>query len=133
MTEEQPAISVQSFDGDGKLTLIRRYTTDGFQINDDWMDGPVFLLPRQAAGWQPQSVADITLAHVLAGLGDNRPAVLLLGVGGAPMTRFWELHQALRDMNIGLEVMSTAAACRTWNVLLSEGRDVAAGLLTAAE
>lgn len=133
MSEDQPAISVQSFDGDGKLTLIRRYNTDGFQINDDWIDGPVFLHPRQAAGWQPQTVEEITLAEVMAGLGALRPAVLLLGVGGAPMTRLWELHQALRAMNIGLEVMSTAAACRTWNVLLSEGRDVAAGLLTAAD
>ncbi|MGB1613716.1 MAG: MTH938/NDUFAF3 family protein, partial [Candidatus Puniceispirillaceae bacterium] len=36
---------------------------------------------------------------------------------------------ALRDKGVKLEVMSTAAACRTWNVLLTEGRTAAAGLL----
>lgn len=129
MTDTPPAISVQSFDGDGSLTLVRNYGIGKFQINDTPIDGSVFLLPRQTISWSPTIVDDITLDAVLAGLGDVRPAILLLGLGGPPSTRLWDLHQQLREYHIGLEIMSTPAACRTWNVLLSEGRDVAAGLL----
>ena len=132
-TNAQPAISIQSFEGDGKLQLIRNYSVGGFQINDDPVSGSVFLHARQSSRWSPQSVKDITLEAVMSGLGDLRPALILFGLGEAPKTRLWELHQDLRAMNIGMEVMSTAAACRTWNVLLSEGRDVAAGLLAVTE
>ena len=129
MDKSTPAISIQSFEGDGKLQLIRNYSQGGFQINDDPVIGSVFLHARKSDLWAPKFVEDITIDSVLAGLGDERPALLLLGLGGAPTTRLWDLHQELRAVNIGMEVMSTPAACRTWNVLLSEGRDVAAGLL----
>jgi uncharacterized protein len=54
--------------------------------------------------------------------------ILLLGTG--PSVRFPHprLTQALRDAGIGLEVMDTNAACRTYNILLAEDRHVAAAL-----
>ena len=133
MKGDAPAITVQSFETDGKLQLIRNYSDGAFQINDDAIKGSVFLHPRQAKAWPAHTVDDITLDTILEHLGDVRPSILLLGLGEAPKTRLWDLHQALRAQNIGLEVMSTPAACRTWNVLLSEGRDVAAGLLAVSE
>jgi len=129
MAKDVPAISVQSFETDGKLQLIRNYTKGAFQINDDPMNGSVFLHPRSAHSWSPTTVEEITTASILDCLGDLRPSLILLGLGEAPQTRLWDLHQELQSLKIGLEVMSTPAACRTWNVLLSEGRDVAAGLL----
>ena len=133
MKGDAPAITVQSFETDGKLQLIRNYSDGAFQINDDAIKGSVFLHPRQSKAWPAYTVDDITLNSILDHLGDIRPSILLLGLGEAPKTRLWDLHQALRAQNIGLEVMSTPAACRTWNVLLSEGRDVAAGLLAVSE
>ena len=47
----------------------------------------------------------------------------------APMS---DLAGSLKVLGIALELMSTAAACRTWNVLMSEGRDAAAGVYAVA-
>jgi uncharacterized protein len=65
----------------------------------------------------------------MAMLGDERPDLLLLGLGEAPMTNLPVLGKALSQEGVRLEVMSTPAACRTWNVMVSEGRSAAAGLL----
>jgi len=55
--------------------------------------------------------------------------VLLIGKGAdiAPLTR--ETRAALEAAGLGFEVMSTPSACRTYNVLLTEGRRVAAALV----
>ena len=55
--------------------------------------------------------------------------LLVLGLGEYPQSHLPDIASALRNEGIKLEVMSTAAACRTWNVLLTEGRTAAAGLL----
>ena len=47
----------------------------------------------------------------------------------APMN---DLSVSLKALGVALELMSTAAACRTWNVLMSEGRDAAAGIYAIA-
>ncbi len=56
------------------------------------------------------------------------PPLFILGVGGAPAAPMSDLSASLKGRGIALELMSTAAACRTWNVLMSEGRDAAAGV-----
>jgi uncharacterized protein len=58
--------------------------------------------------------------------------LFILGVGGAPMDPMNDLSAALRLHGIALEVMSTPAACRTWNVLMSEGRTAVTGLYDVA-
>ena len=55
-----------------------------------------------------------------------------MGLGEAPMGLLPELQVALHEQGVSLEIMSTAAACRTWNVLLSEGRHAAVALLAIA-
>ena len=60
------------------------------------------------------------------------PPLLLLGVGAAPLSPLQTLADDLKQKGIALELMSTAAACRTWNVLISEGRNVAAALYAVA-
>ena len=57
------------------------------------------------------------------------PDVLLLGTGARLRWPDRQLLPSLRDAGIGLEVMDTAAACRTYNILMAEGRTVAAGLI----
>jgi uncharacterized protein len=55
--------------------------------------------------------------------------VLFVGTGAEIAHIPPELRVALEDVGIGVEIMSSPAACRTYNVLLSEGRRVAAALL----
>ena len=78
--------------------------------------------------WPPQVLNDLAAPHMQV-LEELRPEVVLLGSGG----RFgWPDKAALAPLvqaGIGYEVMDTAAACRTYNILMSDGRRVAAALL----
>jgi len=58
--------------------------------------------------------------------------ILLLGTGASLSFPHPRLTQPVRDAGIGLEVMDTAAACRTYNILLGEDRRVAAALVVAS-
>ena len=55
-----------------------------------------------------------------------------MGLGEAPQGLLPELEVALHERGMSREIMSTPAACRTWNVLLSEGRHAAVALLAIA-
>jgi uncharacterized protein len=59
----------------------------------------------------------------------DRTEFFLLGVGAEHLFPSREIMQIFRSQRVGLEVMNTGAACRTCNVLLSEGRNFAAGLI----
>lgn len=123
-------VEVKTF-GDGSgLRLIHGYGDGGFRVSQERYSGDLFLLPRQAIQWQ--SAADIdslTAADLIALMGDVPPPLLILGAGGAPLHPFAELGAGLREKGVAFEVLSTAAACRTWNVLMSEGRAAAAALV----
>lgn len=75
--------------------------------------------------WRPCPVADLSPEH-LAPIVDSNPDVLVLGTGTKNMFAPRDIMFALARKGIGLEVMDTAAAARTFNVLAGEGRNVAA-------
>ena len=52
------------------------------------------------------------------------PELLIIGVGGILEDPFFKLRSLMSDLNIPVEIMTTSAACRTWNVLLPEGRNL---------
>jgi len=83
---------------------------------------------RVIADWPATSVASLGPDH-LACILELAPEIVLLGTGAAfdfpPPGRLG----ALNDAGIGVEVMDTAAACRTYNILLAEGRGVVAALI----
>jgi uncharacterized protein len=58
-----------------------------------------------------------------------KPDVLLLGTGARQHFPHPRLYRALTDAGIGVECMDTAAACRTYNILVAEGRRVIAAIL----
>ncbi len=66
------------------------------------------------------------------GQNGQKTELVILGVGERADSNLPELARALKEIDIRLEVMTTAAACRTWNVLLTEGRAAAVGLLPVA-
>ena len=81
-----------------------------------------------AAPWSVTTFAEITAATVTdaATVGAE---IVLIGTGKKLRFPPPDALKPLRDARIGFEVMDTAAACRTYNVLLGEGRQVAALLL----
>jgi uncharacterized protein len=64
-----------------------------------------------------------------AGLLAHKPEVVLFGAGSAIRFPHPRLTRALTDARVGLEVMDTPAACRTFNILVAESRSVIAALL----
>jgi uncharacterized protein len=89
----------------------------------------VVLMPDVIrTGWAPHGADALTEADY-EGLLDYAPDLVVLGTG--PTIRFPHprLTQALLAARVGVEVMDTAAACRTFNVLTSEGRKVLAALI----
>ena len=81
-----------------------------------------------ATGWAPTGFDGLAESD-FAGLLQHKPELVLFGAG--PTIRFPhpKLTRALTDAGIGLEVMDTPAACRTYNILAAEGRRVVAALL----
>ena len=105
---------------------VEGYGPGGFRIAGEWRAGSLLLTPwgvRPMEGApSPESLAAIIAA-------EDPPDVLLVGMGAdiAPLPR--ALRLVLEERGIGYEVMSTPSACRTYNVLLTEARRVAAALV----
>lgn len=77
------------------------------------------------AEWTPPAVTELTVDQ-LAPLLDESPEMLIVGTGWSPAQPRRDLVFALARRGIGLEVMDTPAACRTFNILIAEGRRPAA-------
>lgn len=113
----------------GQANLIRAYTTGQIMVNQDSYTRSLIVLPGQViADWPPQAFEELALAH-LAALVPLRPELLILGTGRRQRFPHGELLAPLAGAGIGWEIMDTGAACRTYNILMSEGRNVAAALL----
>ena len=76
----------------------------------------------------PAGFAGLVAAD-FARLLEAKPDVVLLGTGDAIHFPHPRLTQALVSAQVGLEIMDTAAACRTYNILAAEGRRVTAALI----
>ena len=79
-------------------------------------------------GWAPGGFDALSEAD-FAALAALKPEVALFGSGAVMRFPHPRLTRALADAGIGLEVMDTPAACRTYNILAAEGRRVAAAIL----
>lgn len=107
---------------------IDSYGGGGFRVAGVFHPGGLLLTPAGQAGWpakRPLAVADFAPALEAADAMD----VLLIGMGAeiAPLPA--AVKAALEGAGLGAEPMSTGSACRTYNVLLSEGRRVGAALI----
>lgn len=81
--------------------------------------------------WNAISVADLTAAH-FERIAEIRPEVVIFGSGARLRFAPPALMRSLFEARIGVETMDTAAACRTYNVLVSEGRVVLGAMLVEA-
>jgi uncharacterized protein len=88
----------------------------------------IVLLPDAVVkGWAPSGF-DALGEHDFARLLDYAPEVVLLGSGDVQRFPHPRLLARLTAAHVGVEVMDTGAACRTFNILVAEGRRVAAAL-----
>jgi uncharacterized protein len=109
---------------------IDAYGNGGFRFADMSHRGSVLALPSGIRAWPVTSARELTeeaLAPVLAAA--EAIELLLLGTGLEVAFVSPGLRQVLRDAGIGLDVMQTGAAARTYNILLAENRKVGAALI----
>ena len=108
--------------------VIRRVSGSSILINEAEYSTSIALTPEELLGeWPAAPVADLGEGHFDVVLAAN-PEIVLLGTGPTNIFPPRELTFAFARKGVGLEVMDTAAAARTFNVLANEGRRVAAVL-----
>lgn len=107
----------------GSAQPIEGYGPGFFRVGAHVLRGACLITPWDAGPWG--GLEDSAAILALAGRID----VVLLGMGAqiAPVPR--ALRAALEEAGIGVEPMNSPAACRSYNVLLGEGRRIAAALL----
>ncbi|MCV6824046.1 MULTISPECIES: Mth938-like domain-containing protein [Halocynthiibacter] len=102
----------------GDLLPVDGYGPGFFRIGGEKVEGPMAIMPSGRIEWGGYEDSDALVAE--AGNID----VLFFGTGTEIAYLPKPLKQALEAAGIGVELMATPAACRTYNVLLSEGRRV---------
>ncbi len=110
--------------------VIESYGREGFKINGETYPGSVIIWPERVVSWAASGLADATI-ETLGSLFSAEPRIeiLLIGSGARFALAPAALKAALKTHGIVVESMDTGAACRTYNVLMSEDRRVAAALL----
>jgi len=107
---------------------IHAYGEGVITINETEYDQPLVVMPELViTPWSPPAVKDLQSIDFTA-IDDHDREILLLGTGRHQHFPDARLIADMAHRGIGLEVMDTAAACRTYNVLMAEERRVAAAL-----
>lgn len=111
------------------LNTVTAYGEDYVEINTRRHERPIVLMPEEAvAHWPVAGFESLEPRHFEL-LLPYRPELVLLGTGRRQRFPHPRLTRTLTDARIGVEVMDTQAACRTYNILMTEGRRVMAALL----
>ncbi|MDP1707491.1 MAG: MTH938/NDUFAF3 family protein [Gammaproteobacteria bacterium] len=113
---------------DGGICILHSTSTGVSPLPETLHQSLVLTPSRLIRNWPPQQFDALATAH-FAILDELQPEVLLLGCG--PHQRFLPpgLQAHLAQRGIPVELMNTGAACRTYNILASDGRNIAAALL----
>jgi uncharacterized protein len=112
------------------LAPIDAYGNGGFRFAQMSHRGSLLCLPSGIYAWDVEEPVMFTAEQFgLVFAEKSSLDLLLLGTGRTQIFPGAELRQSFAKAEIALEVMDTGAACRTFNVLLAEGRQVAAALV----
>jgi uncharacterized protein len=111
--------------------IITDYDQNGFTIDHVEFRGAVAILGADEVGY---AITDIKVANeatisaddlnIFSNLGED-PHLLIIGIGATMSHPFMDLRKKCQQIGLKGEILPTGAACRTWNLLLSEGRKVA--------
>jgi uncharacterized protein len=111
------------------LNTVTAYGTGYIEINAERHEQALIVQPESPLEpWPVQRFDDLTAEH-FARLAELVPDVLLLGTGARQRFPHPRLTAALGAAGIGVEAMDSGAACRTYNILMAEGRKVVLAVL----
>ncbi len=114
--------------------LITGYDDDHIDINHQrYTNSLIVMTDKLISDWTTTSkqplAFDLLTVDDFEKIIRLKPEVVLLGTGKTHQFLHPKIHYSLTQQGIALECMTTAAACRTYNILMSEGRNVAAMLI----
>ena len=113
----------------GDTKLFTSHGSDHVMVNGERYGHSIVVLAEEVRGdWAAAGFDELTEAHFVYFL-TLKPDVLLLGTGATQRFPHPCLYRALTDAGIGVECMTTPAACRTYNILVAEDRKVVAAIL----
>ena len=108
---------------------VTGYDETGVEINAVHFGHSLVVMPEEAPqSWPVSAFDELTPAHFEAILA-RAPQVVILGTGRSQRFIHPRLVQSLTERHIGVECMDSQAACRTYNILMAEGRKVALALV----
>jgi uncharacterized protein len=113
------------------MAPIDAYGNGGFRFAGMSHRGSILCLPSGIYAWEPTDPLDQpSLAPALAEKDAMR--LLILGTGPSQVFPAQAVRRAFAEAGVALEPMDTGAACRTYNILLAEGRPVGAALIAVS-
>ena|SRR3990167_10110462 len=118
-----------TLDNNDSSYQIRSFKPGVIQVNEKTYTRSIIISPHSLIeNWPPQTIAELK-ADTLSLVISMKPTILLIGTGSKLVFPAVEIYGALINAGIGVELMDTAAACRTYNALSAENRNVAAALI----
>jgi uncharacterized protein len=116
-----------------RQALIDAYGNGGFRFAGLSHRGSLLCLPSGIWAWAPAAPAEIDEAALLPVFAEAAALELfLLGVGASMWLLPDALRQRFKDHRVALEVMTTGAAVRTYNIVLGENRRAGAGFIAVS-
>ncbi|WP_417595108.1 Mth938-like domain-containing protein [Parasphingorhabdus sp.] len=113
--------------------VITGFTSSGFKIGDQRFNQGLLISPEQALGWAVSHLDRLDLAEILSSLNlSPAPEFLLLGSGPSMLQPPAAFRREVEAAGMGLEVMDSRAAARTWGVLRAEERWIVGAFLPLA-
>ncbi len=113
---------------------IQSYRPGGFTVSGRVYRGSVVVFEDRVESWEVSDPVLLEGRHLeIFRDADPRLDLLLLGLGARFVVPAADVLRTLAEWRLPHELMNTAAACRTFNLLLAEGRRVAAALIALPE
>ncbi|WP_085902740.1 Mth938-like domain-containing protein [Kiloniella majae] len=110
--------------------VIEKYGNGRFMVSDHYHEGSILVLPDLTEAWSVQHFSEISLETLNPFVEKaSEIEVLIIGCGAKGEFITPTFRNSLKEKGLIVDAMDTGAACRTYNVLLSEGRNVAAALI----
>ena len=110
-----------------KSWTIKNCSKDGFLIDNKLYNHSILISSENIHTWNIDSQITYKNFNFIKTL-KLYPELLLIGVGDTISSPYLDIRSKMSKLSIAVEIMTTQSACRTWNILISEGRQAFACL-----
>ena len=110
-----------------KSWTIKNFSKDGFLIDNKLYNHSILISSENIQTWSIDAQITDKNFNFIKTL-KSYPELLLIGVGDTISSPYLDIRLKMSKLSIAVEIMTTPSACRTWNILISEGRQAFACL-----